>query len=126
VLLRLKKEEDVSDHRSQEKPEAIKVDDSAEQSLFPADVSQKTPQTHSGTVQYDMPPPVRGKTITIEFDEMTEPQPEPVPCCTGAIHASLQFNGRRMLCLGCATIYQYGFKVGQMHGVRRYTGRPPL
>ena len=107
------------DNRSQEEPkELLAVDDMEEESLPLAADPQEAPLTHSGTVQYDVPPDVRGKTITINFDEMTEPQPGPVPCCTGAIDASLQCS-RRMLCLGCATVYQYGSTIGQMRGVRR-------
>jgi hypothetical protein len=124
----------VANNRSQEELKDVTVDDREEQSLLPTDAPQEAPGSHSGTVQYDVPPPVRGKTITIHFDEMvdpeldamTDPQPGPVSCCTGAINASLELNGRRILCLGCATIYQYGFKVRQMSGVRRYTSRRPL
>ena len=85
----------------------------------PADPKTETPEADQGAVSYDTPPEVRGRTITVDFNELPGPQPEPALCCTGAINASLQFNGRRTLCLACATIYQYGFRVGKQSTVRR-------
>ncbi len=41
-------------------------------------------------------------------------KPEPVPCCTGAMHASLRHQGRRVLCLSCRTIYWHGRPAGRM------------
>jgi hypothetical protein len=63
--------------------------------IYPARVSIRRP---GGNPIRRFPASTR-KMITIEGDEMAEPQAELVPCCTGAINASLQFNGRRMLCL---------------------------
>ncbi|WP_089721931.1 hypothetical protein [Candidatus Entotheonella palauensis] len=37
---------------------------------------------------------------------------ERVPCCSGAMRASLQHYGRRVLCLPCKTIYRFGRPIG--------------
>lgn len=38
---------------------------------------------------------------------------EAVPCCIGAMRTSLQFSGRRVLCVSCKTIFRFGHPIGQ-------------
>lgn len=107
-----------------EETKVIVLDETGTFVLPPTDESQlNTQPTDQGRVHYDTPPGVRGNTITIDFNELTEPQPEPDVCCAGAIDASRHMNGRRTLCLKCATIYQYGFKIGRAPSRRRPRGR---
>ena len=82
--------------------------------------------TDRGTVTYDIPPEQRGHTIVIDCEERSEPglEHQSVPCCTGAMQASLHQQGRRVLCLTCATVYQYGYKVDYRPDIqRRMMGR---
>ena len=81
----------------------------------------ETVTTDRGSVTYDTPPEQRGRTIVIDFEEQSEPEAErqPIPCCTGAMQASLQQRGKRVLCVACATVYQYGFRVERRPDLRR-------
>lgn len=86
-----------------------------------AEAPHDTLTTDRGIVTYDSPPEERGRTIVIDFEERSEPRPEhqAVPCCTGAVQASLQQWGRRTLCVACAKVYQQGFRVDCRPDLRR-------
>ena len=109
----------VSNDQLPEETKVLVLDEIGTFTPAPLAPKTETPEADHGAVSYDTPPEVRGRTITVDFNELPGPQPEPAMCCTGAINASLQFNGRRTLCLACETIYQYGFRVGKQSTVRR-------